>query len=207
MIRAVAVISLVLLLILVLYVPAVHPPERFLDQLRSEHQVAVDFWGTEPAYRMLDRAIRMQANAAEASPLPALKDMPKTQDVNHAVAAEMGSVNQRLFNNAYFRSVDALLMLASYRLSSLLEWLPWLLPLTLAAGIDGLLLRVIRSKEFLLHDPEMFAVWCSLLIITGCATVVAFVLPIQMHPAMLAGSPVAMSVLLDRAITHFHRRG
>ena len=45
MIRAVAVISLVLLLILVLYVPAVHPPERFMDQMRSEHLVAVDFWG------------------------------------------------------------------------------------------------------------------------------------------------------------------
>ncbi|EER62113.1 conserved hypothetical protein [Acidovorax delafieldii 2AN] len=206
MIRAVAVISLVLLLILVLYVPAVHPPERFLEQLRSEHQVAVDFWGAEPAYRMLDRAIKMQSHAAEASPLPALRDMPKPQGVNRAVAAEMGSVNQRLFNNTYFRSVDALLMLASYRLSSLLEWLPWLIPLALAAGIDGLLLRVVRSKEFLLHDPEMFAVWCSLLIITGCATVVAFVLPIRVHPAMLAGSPIAMMVLLGRALTHFHRR-
>ena len=206
MIRAVAVISLVLLLILVLYVPAVHPPERFLDQLRSEHQVTIEFWGVEPAYRMLDRAIQMQSNAAEASPIPALRDMPKTPGVNRAVAAEIGSVNQRLFNNAYFRSVDALLMLASYRLSSLLEWLPWLIPLALAAGVDGFLLRVVRSKEFLLHDPEMFAVWCSLLIITGCATLVAFVLPIQLHPAALAGSPIAAALLLNRAIASFHRR-
>ena len=206
MIRAVAVISLVLLLILVLYVPAVHPPERFLEQMRSEHQVAVEFWGAEPAYRMLDRAIRLQSNAAEASPLPAVRDMPKSHGTNQAVAAEMRSVNQRLFNNAYFRSVDALLMLASYRLSGLLEWLPWLIPLVLAASTDGFLLRIVRSKEFLLHDPEMFAVWCSLLIITGCATVVAFVLPVQLHPAMLAASPIAMTVLLGRAITHFHRR-
>lgn len=206
MIRAAAVISLVLLLILVLYVPAVHPPERFLDQMRSEHQVAVDFWGAERAYRMLDRAVRMQSSAAEASPLPTLRDMPKSHGTNQAVATEMRSVNQRLFNNAYFRSVDALLMLASYRLSGLLGWLPWLIPLMLAASIDGFLLRIVRSKEFLLHDPEMFAVWCSLLIITGCATVVAFVLPIQLHPVMLAASPVAMTVLLGRAITHFHRR-
>ena len=206
MIRAAAVISLVLLLILVLYVPAVHPPERFLEQMRSEHQVAVEFWGAEPAYRMLDRAIRLQSNAAEASPLPTLRDMPKSHGTSQAVAAEMRSVNQRLFNNAYFRSVDALLMLASYRLSGLLEWLPWLIPLVLAASTDGSLLRVVRSKEVLLHDPEMFAVWCSLLIITGCATVVAFVLPVQLHPAMLAASPIAMTVLLGRAITHFHRR-
>lgn len=206
MIRAVAVVSLVLLLVLLLYVPSAHPPERFLGQLRSEHETAVDFWGAEPAYRMLDRAMRMQSGAAEASPIPSLRDMPRTPGVNGAVATEMASVNQRLFNNAYFRSVDALLMLASYRLSSLLEWLPWLMPLVLAAGMDGALARIIRAKEFLQHDPEMFAVWCSLLIIAACSTVVAFVLPMQLHPAMLAGSPIAMAVLLGRAITHFHRR-
>src|SRR3990167_3566546 len=134
MIRAVAVVSLVLLLVLVLYVPAAHPPERFLGQLRSEHEAAVAFWGPEPAYRMLDRAMRLQSGAAEASPLPAARDMPRTPGINGAVAIEMASVNQRLFNNAYFRSVDALLMLASYRLSSLLEWLPWLLPLVVLAA-------------------------------------------------------------------------
>lgn len=206
MIRAVAVVSLVLLLVLVLYVPSAHPPERFLGQLRIEHETAIAFWGPEPAYRMLDRAMRLQSDAAKASPLPAARDMPRTSGVNGAVAIEMASVNQRLFNNAYFRSVDALLMLASYRLSSLLEWLPWLLPLVLVAGTDGALVRVIRAKEFLQHDPEMFAVWCSLLIIAACATIVAFVLPVPLHPVTLAGFPIAMAVLLGRAITQFHRR-
>jgi len=206
MIRAVAVLSLVALLVLVLYVPSAHPPERVLDQLRSEHEAAMGFWGTEPAFAMLDRAMRMQSGAAEASPIPALRDMPRTPGVNGAVASEMASVNQRLFNNAYFRSVDALLMLASYRLSVLLQWLPWLLPLVLVAGTDGALVRVIRSKEFLQHDPELFAVWCSLLIITLCAMVIAFVLPVSMHPMALAGFPVAVAVLLGLAIAHFHRR-
>ena len=35
MIRAVAVLSLLVLLVLVLYVPSAHPPERFLAQLRA----------------------------------------------------------------------------------------------------------------------------------------------------------------------------
>lgn len=206
MIRAAAVASLVLLLVLVLYVPSAHPPDRFLAQLRSEHEASVGFWGSGAAYRMLDRAMQMQAGAAEASPVPALRDPPKTSGINGAVVSEMTSVNQRLFHNRYFRSVDALLMLASYRLSSLLEWLPWLVPLALAAGTDGALARIIRSKEFLQHDPEMFAVWCCLLIITACATVVALVLPLPLHPAALAGSPIAMTLLLNRAVANFHRR-
>lgn len=206
MIRAVAVVSLVLLLVLVLYVPAANPPDRFLHQLRTEHDAAIAFWGAKPAYRMLDRAIRMQSGAADASPIPAVRDMPRSPGLNGTVATEMASVNQRLFNNAYFRSVDALLMLASYRLSTLLEWLPWLLPLVLITSIDGALVRIIRSQEFLQHDPEMFAVWCSLLIIASCATLVAFVLPLQLHPAALAGFPIVVAVLTGRAIANFHRR-
>ncbi|UEC01763.1 DUF4400 domain-containing protein [Burkholderia vietnamiensis] len=206
MIRGVSIVSLVTLLILVLYVPSTHPPTRFLEQLRNEHEAAVVFWGPDPAYRMLDRAMRMQSGAATASPIPATTDMPRSAGINGAVASEMASVNHRLFNNAYFRSVDALLMLASYRLSALLEWLPWLLPLAVVAAVDGGLVRIIRAKEFLQHDPEMFAIWCSLLIVSICTTIIAFVIPRQLHPATMATSPVVISVLLGRAVASFHRR-
>ena len=47
MIRAVAVLSLLVLLVLVLYVPSAHPPERFLAQLRAEHEAAAAYWGAE----------------------------------------------------------------------------------------------------------------------------------------------------------------
>ncbi|PND33854.1 hypothetical protein C1I89_06240 [Achromobacter pulmonis] len=206
MIRGASIVSLVAMLVLVLYVPSAHPPERFLEQLRGEHEAAVAFWGAEPAYRMLDRAMQMQSGAASASPIPTARDMPRSAGLNGAVSSEMASVNQRLFNNAYFRSVDALLMLASYRLSALLQWLPWLLPLALVAGIDGGLVRVIRSKEFLQHDPEMFAVWCSLLIISVCATVIACVVPVELHPATMAAAPIVVALLLGRAVANFHRR-
>lgn len=206
MIRGASIVSLVTLLILVLYVPSTHPPAEFLEQLRNEHEAAVEFWGAEPAYRMLDRAMRMQSGAAAASPIPTTKDMPRSSGINGAVSSEMASVNRRLFNNAYFRSVDALLMLASYRLSALLEWLPWLLPLALVAGIDGSLVRIIRAKEFIQHDPEMFAVWCSLLIVSVCLTVIAFVIPAELHPATMAAAPIAIAVLLGRAVANFHRR-
>ena len=60
--------------------------------------------------------MRMQDSTAEVTPIPTAKDAPSPAAVNGAVSREMSSVNQRLFNNAYFRAVDALLLLASYRL-------------------------------------------------------------------------------------------
>ncbi|RTL56503.1 MAG: DUF4400 domain-containing protein [Rhodocyclaceae bacterium] len=207
MIRAVAVLSLVGLLILVLYVPSARPPERFLAQLRIEHRRAAEYWGEESALRMIERAVQMQEVTTSITPIPAMKDAPSTAGINDAVSQEMSAVNQRLFNNPYFRSVDALLLLASYRFSTLLEWLPWLILFVLAALVDGGLSRLIKAKEFRQHDPEMFALYASLGIMVLCATVVGFVLPMTLPPLMLPYAPLVVGVLAGRAVGCFHRRG
>ncbi len=206
MIRATAVLSLVLLLILVLYIPSAHPPERFVAQIRVEHEAVAEFWGSEVATRILARAVRMQDATAEVTPIPKASDAPSTTGVNNAVAQEMASVNQRLFNNPYFRSVDALLLLGSYRLATLLQWLPWLAAFVLAALLDGWFVRLIKAKEFVQHDPEMFAVYACVAIITTCATVVGFVVPVTVQPLVLPCVPLVVSVLVGRSVGCFHRR-
>ena len=207
MIRAVAVLSLLTVLVLVLYIPSANPPERFLAQLHAEHEIAAVYWGVEPAARMLERAVSMQETAATVTPIPAAKDAPSTSNVNGVVSREMSAVNQRLFNNTYFRAVDALLLLASYRLSTLLEWLPWLAVFALASVVDGGLARLIKAKEFLQHDPEMFALYASLGIVILCATVIGFVLPVSLHPLLLPCVPLVVGVLAGLAVGCFHRRG
>lgn len=207
MIRAVAILSLVIVLILVLYVPSAHPPERFIAQLRDEHQISTEYWGLRPATHMLDRAVRMQEATANVTPIPAAKDSPATSAVNGAVLLEMTLVNQRLFNNPYFRSVDALLLLASYRLSTLLEWLAILSAFVIAAIADGGFVRFIKAKEFRQHDPEMFAMYASLGIVTLCASVVCIVWPMRLHPLVLPCAPLIVGVLAGRALGCFHLRG
>lgn len=207
MIRAVAILSLLAVLVLVLYLPSAHPPEHFLAQLRAEHEVASAYWGDEPASRMLERALRLQETTARATPIPAASDAPSTAGVDGAVAREMASVNQRLFDNAYFRSVDALLLLASYRLASLLEWLPWLYGFMLAALADGWCLRLVRARELLPHDPELFALYASLGIVTACAAVIGCVVPIALHPLLLPAAPLLVALLAGRAVGSFFLRG
>ena len=207
MIRIVAVVSLLCLLVLVLYLPSAHPPERFLAQLRMEHQVTTAFWGETPALRILSRALGLQDSARQATPVPSAADAPPSSALGGAVAHEMASVNQRLFDNAYFRSIDALVLLAAFRLSTLLEWLPWLAAFALAVLVDGGIVRLIKSKEFRQHDPELFALHACLAIVVACATVVGFVLPVTLHPLVMPAIPIAISVLLSWAVASFHRRG
>lgn len=148
MIRVVAVISLVCVLVMGLYLPSAHPPERFLAQLRTEHDETAAYWGEAPALRILWRALSVQHSARQATPIPSSADAPQANAMDGAVAREMAMDNQRLFNNAYFKSIDALLLRAGFRVATLIEWLPWLLAFTAAVLLDGFIVRQIKAKEF-----------------------------------------------------------
>ncbi|MBY0469042.1 MAG: DUF4400 domain-containing protein, partial [Burkholderiaceae bacterium] len=103
-------------------------------------------------------------------------------------------------------AIDALVLLACYRLSTLLEWLPWLVAFCVAALVDGGVVRVLRSREFRQHDPELFALLSCLAIVAACAAVVGFVIPVALHPLLMPSVPLLMSLLLGRAFANFHRR-
>lgn len=207
MIRVVAIASLTALLLLVLYLPSAHPPEHFVARMRIEHEQTATFWSPLHAQRILERTLDAQAAAQPLSPIPTTPSAPQLPGVDSAVAREMSAVNSRLFNNPYFRSIDALLLLATYRFFTLLEWLPWLLAFGLAATIDGAALRAIKAKQFAHHDPEIFALYTSGAIVLGCTTVVAFVLPTTLPAALLPAVAIVIGCFIGGALAHFHRRG
>lgn len=206
MIRAVSIGSLLYMLVLVLYLPSAHPPDRFIELVRQEQQAIEDYWGDAASMHILSRALAMADSAQRASPVPQPSAAPSSNAVNGAVAIEMASVNQRLFNSAYFRSIDALLLLAAFRLSTLIEWLPWLLAFSAAAVLDGLVVRRVKAKEFRQHDPEWFAAHASLGIVTICVTVIGFVFPSALHPLVMPCAPVLLSFFIGRTVGSFHLR-
>jgi len=207
MIRVVSIVSLLCLLVLVLYLPSTHSPDWFVELMRQEQQLIERSWGQKAAFRILSRALAMADSAQQVSPVPTPSKALPVDAVGGAVAIEMASVNQRLFNSAYFRSIDALLLLSALRLSTLVEWLPWLLAFSAGCAIDGALMRRVKAKEFRQHDPEWFAAHASLGILTICTTIIGFVLPQVLHPLVMPCAPVLLSVFVGRALACFHLRG
>lgn len=207
-IRVVAVVSLVSLLIMVLYLPSAHPPEHFLVQLHAEHDRNAAFWGNDFAMRILARMLEFQTEAKQALPIPpSLARAPAPSLVDAAVAVQISQMNARLFNNPYFRSLDALQMLATYRFAVFVEWLPCLLVFVFAGLCDGFMMRIVKGKEFLQHNPEMVALHVCMVILLACGTVLAFVIPVTLHPAVLPVVPVCIGVFAGLAVANFHRRG
>jgi len=207
-IRVVSTVSLILLLILVLYLPSANPPERFIAQLSLEHERNSAFWGDEHALRILSRMLALHTGAKEASPIPdTFASAGSRSQIDSTTASEMSRMSTRLFNNQYFKSIGALFALATYRFSAFVEWLPYLSVFVLAAFLDGFIRRIVKSKEFLQHNPELFALHASLVIIIICGTVVAFVLPVTVHPLLLALVPAGVGIFGSLAVANYHHRG
>jgi hypothetical protein len=207
MIRAISVVSLTLLLIFVLYIPSAHPPERFLEQMRAEHRLNVEHWGNARAVRIMERGLAMNAALGSASPVPNENHAPHLDPVAEAVGHEMAQVNRRFFGNRYFRAIDSLILLATYRIAALSAWLPVEMVIVLALLLDGQLARIRRAKEFMQHDPEWFAVHASAFVLVACGSIVAFVTPIDIPPWALGMLPIAAGGVFSRMVANFHRRG
>lgn len=206
MIRLVCTTSLVALLLLVLYLPAAFPPERFIEQVRREYALTAEAWSQAHAMQIVARMLDLQATAAQASPVPTVSAEPPNQPAALDVAWQMAQVNHRLFTSDYFRGIDTLFALATFRLCALLEWLPMLLPWLLAVLFDGGMQRRIKSREFLQHNPEVFALYACAAIVAACLMVVALVLPVTVPTLALPLVPLVISVMASRALASFHRR-
>ena len=198
--------TLCAVLVYVLYLPSTRPPERFVQQVRVEHARNAAFWGEDEARAILERALALYAHhdalaGAAVAPTPGV---PVTA-VNAAVASEMAGVVQRLLDNSYTRAFDAVVLLAAYRWSALVQWLPWVVAFVALACFDGCMVRVIRSKEFLEHSPMRFALCAVAATLALALLLVILVVPLTISPLLLGCVPLAFGTFVARAISHFHR--
>lgn len=206
MIRATAIVSLVAMLAMALYLPSAYPPERFVSQLRKEHAAVAQLWDQRAATSMLDVAIALQDSARAVAPSPHAAASASGGPLDTAVAHELSSVSARLFGNAYFRSIEALFLLASFRLGVLTHALPWFLPFIAALFADGHVARLLKAREFRQHDPEVFALAIAAAIAAACTTVVALLAPIDIPVVAWSAAPLVVTLLLSKALASFHLR-
>lgn len=208
MIRLVSTCGLVALLALVLYLPAANAPETFQSQVRVDHELNDRLLGPDGGRRILNRMLFLQGQSINANPIPStFRDVSGPAPVDVTVASHVSAAGARILNSQYVRSMEALLALSLFRLASLAEWLPLVSVFLLVAILDGLLFRVVKSKEFLRHNPELFSLHLCLTIVTCCLLALAFVAPIALHPYVLAASPMLAGLFLSQAIANFHARG
>jgi len=149
-----------------------------LERLQAEHELSVQLWGQDHALRILARMLRLQESAKDASPVSnavASSTQPASLLANPALGLEVSKVMTAFYQNQYFKSIEALFALATYRCAQLVEWLPVFGVFVFAVWFDGYVRRIVKSKEFLHHNPEVFGLHVCLIIIILGAAVVALI--------------------------------
>ena len=200
-IRFVAVVSLCLMLLLVLYLPAAYTPAQFLQQIRVEHAVCSQYWQSGAAGRILERAFAFVESKPTRAPL-IIPDKPPASPAT-AVTQEVAKVGGRMFDNAYIRSLNGLFALGAYRLATLVEWLPPFGIMLGAASIDGIIIRAVKKHEFRRHSPEIVSSSACLMIVLACSMVLLMVIPWPMHPAVLPAMLFLISILMNLGVANY----
>jgi hypothetical protein len=205
--RALAIVLLLSFVCLFLYLPAMQPAEQWVQRLHAELQLHTRAWGPAHAQCILDDAIERSAGLRRAAPsLPGPADSAPGSPIDAAMATQVGATVARLADSAYLRSIEMLMTLAVFRLSALLSVLPWVVGPGLAAVVDGLVRRRIKSREFLQHHPEEFAAGLCCMLLTVGVAAIASILPVSVHPLFLLALPLAFVLSARLAIANYHTR-
>src|SRR5262249_24031368 len=138
---------------------------------------------------------------------PVVASTQGASQVDAAVSTPMGDVLSRVVRNQYVKSFEALLALSPYRFLAFLQWLPVLLVVVVAGLLLWGILRALKSREFLQHKPELFALYGCAVIVCFFGGLVAFVVPVTLHPFVLPIVPIPIGVFGSFAISNYHRRG
>jgi len=203
-IRIVTITSLVSLLMLVLYLPAARPALAFLAQIRNEHAELTGFWGRAHAFGMLQTMLDLQQVSPRAAPLMPTSTVHPSSGAT--VQKEMSAVGERLVKNEYFRSLNALVLLATYRIAVVLHLLPGTIPFLLAAVADGLVRRAVKGTDFSGHNPEVFSACACGAILSACLGVIACVIPAQLPSALMPVLLGALGVFANVGLANYHKR-
>jgi hypothetical protein len=201
----IVVFALGAVLVYCLYLPSAHPPAHFVEAARMEHDHNEAFWGADHAGLILSRALELYGRREELAPaaFASTPGVPITA-VNAAVAQQMADVVERLFRNGYARGFDALVLLATYRVAALAQWLPWLAGFVLLACVDAYFVRLIRSQEFQGPSPARFALCATGAALVCVLLMLLLVVPAAIEPWVPAGVMLLLGMLIARAIRHFH---
>lgn len=208
MIRLAAIGTMIAFLCLLFYLPSVYTASRFLDQVRTEHELNGRYWGTAHAVRVLDRTLTLHGDVQTNSAVQQLSfSAPSPAQIDSVAAHQLYQASARLLNNQYTRSIDALVTLFLFRISALFEWLPLVSTFVIACLLDGYLRRAVKSKEFVQHDPELLATYVVLGILVCCGTLVLCLLPITCDPLVFVAAPALVALFANQAVANYRARG
>jgi hypothetical protein len=186
-------------------IPSLYPPGQFAALMHSERVRANDQWGESAASRIAARAGRWHTAAASfVDQASGSAQAAVPSGTERALSAPLRDIGKRFFANDYFRSIGAMVALAALRLSLALEHLLLFVVFAVVVIVDGYVVRLVRSKEFVAHSAELFGASVLGVVVCVATAIVGLLLPTAIHPWFVVGCALVAVLLFSRAIANYH---
>lgn len=207
MIRIVFIGTMIAFLGVLFILPSVFPADRFVQQIRVEHELNSEYWGEGKAVRALAMTFAWRGDERVETEVPAATGARMaTGPMDVLAGARFDDVRVRLFRNQYMSSIDAMMTLLIYRACCLLLVLPVLVVFMSACMADGLVVRWVRSRELRPPNPEVYASFGALGVLVLCGSLIVFLFPLTLHPIALLTPPMLIGVFSSGAVANYHAR-
>lgn len=202
--RYLAIFLMTAMLGLVLWLPAAFTAERFYGAVRLDHGTNEQFWGEPYAAYALQAAIAF--HDARSPPSPAIPtDRSPTGQAERQLANRMQEFTERMRGASYLRALEAMMMLAFYRLVSMLYLVPAVALFLLPALIDAAVRRIVRTHEFRSHDPERFSLSIAGSLVLCAMLVILCALPVRLNPLVPPAVMFGLGYCFHVALANYHQ--
>lgn len=193
------------LLGLTLWLPGGYPAASFYHAAQQDHAANEQMWSS----RFTITALRSALAAAEtqATPSPANIGTDPAGVAGEVLGIRVRDFVDRLRHTSYLRALDAMMLLARYRLATLAYLAPAVVILLLPALVDAAIRRIIRTHEFRRHDPERFAFAIAGVLLQSGALVAHCALPVHVPPMAPVGLMLGIIYCLHVALSNYHHSG
>jgi len=203
--RGLLLLTLAALVVSVLYFPSTISDEDYVRLLQEERAAVSSLWGDGQAVR-IENFSRSLYRASLDPPVPGPLGKPELVDAANKVAGSSSEqLAARLGNNDYARSLAGALSLAAYRVAAFLMFMPFFLPFTVAAVVDGLTERKIRSVGFANDSAGLYGMYAGCAVALLCFGVLLLAWPGIVPATLLALIPISVAFLIGRAAANFRQ--
>ena len=201
--RYLAIFLMTAILGLVLWLPAAYTARQFYGAVRLDHTTNEQFWGEPYAANALRSAIAF-LDARKPPAISAPAGTGPTGQAERQLANRMQQFTERMRGAGYLRAMEAMTMLAFYRLVTMRYLAPAVALFLLPALVDAAVRRIVRTHEFRSHDPERYSLAIVGAMILCAELAILCGLPVRLNPLVPPAAMFGLVYCLHVALANYH---
>lgn len=196
---------LILIFLMMLVIPFFVPPEQARARVTAEYEAATSIFGVERASEIASSANTLFTDFMNGTGLANMINAGYVteQETRNQLVAQQVNQDMAVVSNKFLLTLTTQLYGVIFRTKLMLHWLVYVGVFLVAALIDGISQRQIKSELLQMHAPIKFAMATHMGVVVLFTPLVYLLLPISVTPWFMPIWAVVMAWPISQTVTNF----